>query len=178
MQELQIYLKLMSSVREHRYQLKVHPVFKRVDSCAAEFDSTTNYLYSTYDEFNESEVSSKKKIVVLGSGPNRIGQGIEFDYCCVQAALAFREENIETIMINSNPETVSTDFDVSDKLYFEPIVAEDVFEIIRHETPYGVVVQFGGQTPLKLTDEFEKKWCKNSGNTTLIYRYGRKQRKI
>ena len=114
------------SVREHRYKLNVHPVFKRVDSCAAEFDSTTNYLYSTYEEFNESEVTNKKKIVVLGSGPNRIGQGIEFDYCCVQAALAFREENIETIMINSNPETVSTDFDVSDKLYFEPIVAEDV----------------------------------------------------
>ena len=151
------------NVREHRYQLKVHPVFKRVDSCAAEFDSTTNYLYSTYDEFNESEVSSKKKIVVLGSGPNRIGQGIEFDYCCVQAALAFREENIETIMINSNPETVSTDFDVSDKLYFEPIVAEDVFEIIRHENPYGVVVQFGGQTPLKLTDEFEKNGVKILG---------------
>ena len=151
------------SVREHRYQLKVHPVFKRVDSCAAEFDSTTNYLYSTYDEFNESEVSSKKKIVVLGSGPNRIGQGIEFDYCCVQAALAFREENIETIMINSNPETVSTDFDVSDKLYFEPIVAEDVLEIIRHENPYGVVVQFGGQTPLKLTDEFEKNGVKILG---------------
>ena len=151
------------SVRKHRYQLKVHPVFKRVDSCAAEFDSTTNYLYSTYDEFNESEVSSKKKIVVLGSGPNRIGQGIEFDYCCVQAALAFREENIETIMINSNPETVSTDFDVSDKLYFEPIVAEDVFEVIRHENPYGVVVQFGGQTPLKLTDEFEKNGVKILG---------------
>ena len=150
-------------VRDHRYKLVVHPVFKRVDSCAAEFDSTTNYLYSTYDEFNESEVSSKKKIVVLGSGPNRIGQGIEFDYCCVQAALAFREENIETIMINSNPETVSTDFDVSDKLYFEPIVAEDVFEIIRHENPYGVVVQFGGQTPLKLTDEFERNGIKILG---------------
>ena len=150
-------------VRDHRYKLGVHPVFKRVDSCAAEFDSTTNYLYSTYDEFNESEVSSRKKIVVLGSGPNRIGQGIEFDYCCVQAALAFREENIETIMINSNPETVSTDFDVSDKLYFEPIVAEDVFEIIRHENPYGVVVQFGGQTPLKLTDEFERNGIKILG---------------
>jgi len=143
-------------VRAHRYELGIHPVYKRVDSCAAEFDSTTNYLYSTYDEFNESEVSNKKKIIVLGSGPNRIGQGIEFDYCCVQAALAFREENIETIMINSNPETVSTDFDVSDKLYFEPIVAEDVLEIVRHENPHGVVVQFGGQTPLKLTDEFEK----------------------
>ena len=143
-------------VRAHRYELGIHPVYKRVDSCAAEFDSTTNYLYSTYDEFNESEVSDKKKIIVLGSGPNRIGQGIEFDYCCVQAALAFREETIETIMINSNPETVSTDFDVSDKLYFEPIVAEDVLEIVRHENPHGVVVQFGGQTPLKLTDEFEK----------------------
>ena len=151
------------SVREHRYKLNVHPVFKRVDSCAAEFDSTTNYLYSTYEDFNESEVTNKKKIVVLGSGPNRIGQGIEFDYCCVQAALAFREENIETIMINSNPETVSTDFDVSDKLYFEPIVAEDVFEIIRHENPHGVVVQFGGQTPLKLTEEFEKNGIKILG---------------
>ena len=144
------------AVRKHRYEFEIHPVFKRVDSCAAEFDSTTNYLYSTYEQFNESEISNKKKIVVLGSGPNRIGQGIEFDYCCVQAALAFREENIETIMINSNPETVSTDFDVSDKLYFEPIVAEDVLEIIRHENPEGVVVQFGGQTPLKLTEEFEK----------------------
>ena len=143
-------------VRNHRYNLDVHPVFKRVDSCSAEFDCTTNYLYSTYDEENESDVSENKKVIVLGSGPNRIGQGIEFDYCCVQAALAFREEGVETIMINSNPETVSTDFDVSDKLYFEPIVAEDVFEIIRHENPEGVVVQFGGQTPLKLTDEFEK----------------------
>ena len=152
-------------VRNHRYELGVHPVFKRVDSCAAEFDSTTNYLYSTYDEFNESEVSDNKKVVVLGSGPNRIGQGIEFDYCCVQAALAFREENIETIMINSNPETVSTDFDVSDKLYFEPIVAEDVLEIVRHENPYGVVVQFGGQTPLKLTDEFEKNGVKILGTS-------------
>ena len=152
-------------VRNHRYKLDVHPVFKKVDSCAAEFDSTTNYLYSTYDEFNESEVSDKKKVIVLGSGPNRIGQGIEFDYCCVQAAMAFREENIETIMINSNPETVSTDFDVSDKLYFEPIVAEDVLEIIRHENPYGVVVQFGGQTPLKLTDEFEKNGVKILGTS-------------
>ena len=150
-------------VRKHRYNLDVHPVFKRVDSCSAEFDSTTNYLYSTYDEENESEVSENKKVIVLGSGPNRIGQGIEFDYCCVQAALAFREEGVETIMINSNPETVSTDFDVSDKLYFEPIVAEDVFEIIRHENPEGVVVQFGGQTPLKLTDEFEKNGVKILG---------------
>jgi len=150
-------------VRNHRYNLNVHPVFKRVDSCSAEFDSTTNYLYSTYDEENESEVSENKKVIVLGSGPNRIGQGIEFDYCCVQAALAFREEGVETIMINSNPETVSTDFDVSDKLYFEPIVAEDVFEIIRHENPEGVVVQFGGQTPLKLTDVFEKNGVKILG---------------
>ena len=153
-------------VRKHRYNLKVHPVFKRVDSCAAEFDSSTNYLYSTYEQENESVVSSNKKIVVLGSGPNRIGQGIEFDYCCVQAALAFREEGVETIMINSNPETVSTDFDVSDKLYFEPIVIEDVLEIIRHENPEGVVVQFGGQTPLKLTDEFEKNGIKVLGTPT------------
>ena len=144
------------SIRSKRYKLKIHPVYKRVDSCAAEFDSTTNYLYSTYDYENESVATNNKKIIVLGSGPNRIGQGIEFDYCCVQAALAFREEGIETIMVNSNPETVSTDFDVSDKLYFEPIVAEDVLEIIRHENPLGVVVQFGGQTPLKLTDELKE----------------------
>ena len=150
-------------VRKYRYDLEIHPVYKRVDSCAAEFDSTTNYLYSTYEQENESVVSKNKKIVVLGSGPNRIGQGIEFDYCCVQAALAFREEGVETIMINSNPETVSTDFDVSDKLYFEPIVAEDVFEIIRFENPEGVVVQFGGQTPLKLTDDFEKNGIKVLG---------------
>ncbi len=144
------------SIRSKRYKLKIHPVYKRVDSCAAEFDSTTNYLYSTYDYENESVATNNKKIIVLGSGPNRIGQGIEFDYCCVQAALSFREEGIETIMVNSNPETVSTDFDVSDKLYFEPIVAEDVLEIIRHENPLGVVVQFGGQTPLKLTDELKE----------------------
>ena len=144
------------SIRTKRYSLDIHPVYKRVDSCAAEFDSTTNYLYSSYDFENESIITNNKKIIVLGSGPNRIGQGIEFDYCCVQAALAFKEEGIETIMVNSNPETVSTDFDVSDKLYFEPIVAEDVLEIIRHENPLGVVVQFGGQTPLKLTDELKE----------------------
>ena len=143
-------------IRTKRYSLDIHPVYKRVDSCAAEFDSTTNYLYSSYDFENESIITNNKKIIVLGSGPNRIGQGIEFDYCCVQAALAFKEEGIETIMVNSNPETVSTDFDVSDKLYFEPIVAEDVLEIIRHENPLGVVVQFGGQTPLKLTDELKE----------------------
>lgn len=152
-------------LRNKRYDLKIHPVFKRVDSCAAEFDSTTNYLYSSYDFENESVVTENKKIIVLGSGPNRIGQGIEFDYCCVQAALAFKEEGIETIMVNSNPETVSTDFDVSDKLYFEPIVAEDVLEIIRHENPYGVVVQFGGQTPLKLTDELTKNNVKILGTS-------------
>ena len=150
-------------VRHLRAINKIHPTFKRVDSCAAEFESSTNYLYSTYDFENESTQSKNKKIIVLGSGPNRIGQGIEFDYCCVQAALAFREEGIETIMINSNPETVSTDFDVSDKLYFEPIVSEDVLEIIRHENPEGVVVQFGGQTPLKLTDELQKNGIKILG---------------
>ena len=150
-------------IRNLRAVHKVHPTFKRVDSCAAEFESSTNYLYSTYDFENESTQSKNKKIIVLGSGPNRIGQGIEFDYCCVQAALAFREEGIETIMINSNPETVSTDFDVSDKLYFEPIVSEDVLEIIRHDNPEGVVVQFGGQTPLKLTDELQKNGIKILG---------------
>ncbi len=150
-------------IRDLRAAHQVHPTFKRVDSCAAEFESSTNYLYSTYDFENESTQSKNKKIIVLGSGPNRIGQGIEFDYCCVQAALAFREEGIETIMINSNPETVSTDFDVSDKLYFEPIVSEDVLEIIRHENPEGVVVQFGGQTPLKLTDELQKNGIKILG---------------
>ena len=150
-------------IRDLRAAHRVHPTFKKVDSCAAEFESSTNYLYSTYDFENESTESKNKKIIVLGSGPNRIGQGIEFDYCCVQAALAFREEGIETIMINSNPETVSTDFDVSDKLYFEPIVSEDVLEIIRHENPEGVVVQFGGQTPLKLTYELQRNGIKILG---------------
>src|SRR6058998_466365 len=138
-------------IRERRWALGVHPAFKTVDTCAGEFPSSTPYLYSSYDEENESEPLGEQGIVILGSGPNRIGQGVEFDYCCVRAGLAFRELGYKTIMINSNPETVSTDFDISDKLYFEPLTFEDVLEITRWEKPKGVVVQLGGQTPLQLT---------------------------
>jgi carbamoyl-phosphate synthase large subunit len=138
------------TVREYRHQLGVRPVYKRVDSCAAEFAATTAYMYSTYEEECEANPSQRDKIMVLGGGPNRIGQGIEFDYCCVQAALALREDGYETIMVNCNPETVSTDYDTSDRLYFEPLTLEDVLEIIHLEQPKGVIVQYGGQTPLKL----------------------------
>ena len=137
-------------VRDRRLALGVKPVFKRVDSCAAEFSSNTAYMYSTYEQYCESEPSDKKKIMVLGGGPNRIGQGIEFDYCCVHAALAMRDDGYETIMVNCNPETVSTDFDTSDRLYFEPLTLEDVLSVIDVEKPVGVIVQYGGQTPLKL----------------------------
>jgi len=144
------------AVRERRWAMGIHPVYNMVDTCAGEFPAATPYLYSTYGEENESVRSERKKVVILGSGPNRIGQGVEFDYCCVQAALALREAGIETIMVNSNPETVSTDFDVSDKLYFEPLTLEDVIEIVRLEDPMGVIVQLGGQTPLKLAQPLEK----------------------
>jgi carbamoyl-phosphate synthase large subunit len=137
-------------VRRYRHQLKIHPVYKRVDTCAAEFATDTAYLYSTYEEENECAPSKREKIIVLGGGPNRIGQGIEFDYCCVHAAMALRELGYETIMVNCNPETVSTDYDISDRLYFEPLTLEDVLEIVAIEKPKGVVVQYGGQTPLKL----------------------------
>ena len=140
-------------VREARRSLNVRPVYKRVDTCAAEFETNTAYLYSTYEAEGsecEAEPGSNKKIMVLGGGPNRIGQGIEFDYCCVHAALAMREDGYETIMVNCNPETVSTDYDTSDRLYFEPVTLEDVLEIVDKEKPYGVIVQYGGQTPLKL----------------------------
>ncbi len=143
------------AVRDHRYKLNVHPVYKRVDTCAAEFATSTAYMYSTYDEECESQPSDRQKIMVLGGGPNRIGQGIEFDYCCVHAALAAREDGFETIMVNCNPETVSTDYDTSDRLYFEPVTLEDVLEIVRKEKPKGVIVQFGGQTPLKLANALE-----------------------
>ncbi|MFT4726934.1 MAG: carbamoyl-phosphate synthase large subunit [Granulosicoccus sp.] len=136
--------------RAYRQERGIRPVFKRVDSCAAEFASNTAYMYSTYEQVCESEPTSNKKIMVLGGGPNRIGQGIEFDYCCVHAALALREDGYETIMVNCNPETVSTDFDTSDRLYFEPLTLEDVLAIIDVEKPFGVIVQYGGQTPLKL----------------------------
>jgi len=138
------------AVREKRHKLGIRPVYKRVDTCAAEFATKTAYLYSTYEEECEAEPSQRKKIVVLGGGPNRIGQGIEFDYCCVHAALALREDGFETIMVNCNPETVSTDYDTSDRLYFEPVTLEDVLEIVEIEKPWGVIVQYGGQTPLKL----------------------------
>jgi carbamoyl-phosphate synthase large subunit len=143
------------AIRERRWALGVHPVYKTVDTCAGEFPSSTPYLYSCYDDENESEPFGENGVVILGSGPNRIGQGVEFDYCCVRAGLAFRDFGWRTIMINSNPETVSTDFDISDKLYFEPLTFEDVLEIVRLERPRGVVVQFGGQTPLQLTKRLE-----------------------
>lgn len=144
-----------NATREARQKAGVRPVFKRVDTCAAEFPTDTAYLYSTYDEECESQPSDKRKIMVLGGGPNRIGQGIEFDYCCVHAALALREDGYETIMVNCNPETVSTDFDTSDRLYFEPLTLEDVLAIVDVEQPEGVIVQFGGQTPLKLAQDLE-----------------------
>ncbi|HNN87500.1 MAG TPA: carbamoyl-phosphate synthase large subunit, partial [Pseudomonadales bacterium] len=139
-----------STIRELRHSLNVRPVYKRVDTCAAEFATDTAYMYSTYQEECEANPSTRDKIMVLGGGPNRIGQGIEFDYCCVHAALAMREDGYETIMVNCNPETVSTDYDTSDRLYFEPVTLEDVLEIVAKEKPKGVIVQFGGQTPLKL----------------------------
>lgn len=142
-------------VRQHRHSLNLHPVYKRVDTCSAEFVTDTAYLYSTYEEECEANPSQRKKIMILGGGPNRIGQGIEFDYCCVHAALALRESGFETIMVNCNPETVSTDYDTSDRLYFEPLTLEDVLEICHTEQPDGVIVQYGGQTPLKLANELE-----------------------
>jgi len=144
------------AVRERRKALGVRPVYKRVDTCAAEFATNTAYMYSTYEDECEAEPSSRKKIMVLGGGPNRIGQGIEFDYCCVHAALALREDGYETIMVNCNPETVSTDYDTSDRLYFEPLTLEDVLEIVDKEKPAGVIVQYGGQTPLKLALGLER----------------------
>jgi carbamoyl-phosphate synthase large subunit len=144
-----------AAIRTHRKSLGIKPVFKRVDTCAAEFPSATAYMYSTYEEECEAAPSDRRKIMVLGGGPNRIGQGIEFDYCCVHAALAMREDGYETIMVNCNPETVSTDYDTSDRLYFEPVTLEDVLAIVEVERPTGVIVQFGGQTPLKLVDALQ-----------------------
>ena len=143
------------AVRAKRWELNVRPVYKRVDTCAAEFDTRTAYMYSTYEEECESRPTGRKKVMVLGGGPNRIGQGIEFDYCCVHAALSLREDGYETIMVNCNPETVSTDYDTSDRLYFEPLTLEDVLEIVAVEKPLGVIVQYGGQTPLKLAQDLD-----------------------
>ncbi len=142
-------------VRKLRHSLNIRPVYKRVDTCAAEFSTATSYFYSTYEEECESNPTNNKKVMVLGGGPNRIGQGIEFDYCCVHAAMALREDGFETIMVNCNPETVSTDYDTSDRLYFEPLTLEDVLEIVDKEKPIGVIVQYGGQTPLKLAKALE-----------------------
>ncbi|MEY3942570.1 MAG: hypothetical protein RLZZ133_260 [Pseudomonadota bacterium] len=144
-----------TEIRKLRHALNVRPVYKRVDTCAAEFNTTTSYFYSTYEKECEAAPTDRKKVMVLGGGPNRIGQGIEFDYCCVHAAMALREDGFETIMVNCNPETVSTDFDTSDRLYFEPLTLEDVLEIVDKEKPVGVIVQYGGQTPLKLAKALE-----------------------
>ncbi|HEX3234505.1 MAG TPA: carbamoyl-phosphate synthase large subunit [Gemmatimonadales bacterium] len=144
------------AVRTERHRLGIRPAYKTVDTCAGEFPSSTPYLYSSYDEENEARTSGEPTVVILGSGPNRIGQGVEFDYCCVRAAIAFRELGYRTVMVNSNPETVSTDFDISDALYFEPLTLEDVLEIVAVEQPVGVVVQFGGQTPLRLARGLER----------------------
>ena len=152
-------------VRELRHKLQLHPVYKRVDTCAAEFSTDTAYMYSTYEQECEARPSDRDKILVLGGGPNRIGQGIEFDYCCVHAALAMREDGYETIMVNCNPETVSTDYDTSDRLFFEPVTLEDVLEIVRLEKPKGVIVQFGGQTPLKLARALEAQGVPIVGTT-------------
>ncbi|MEH6635426.1 MAG: carbamoyl-phosphate synthase large subunit [Halioglobus sp.] len=154
-----------AEVREHRHGLGIRPVYKRVDTCAAEFASATAYMYSTYEEECEAAPTDRDKILVLGGGPNRIGQGIEFDYCCVHAALAMREDGYETIMVNCNPETVSTDYDTSDRLYFEPVTLEDVLEIVDLEQPKGVIVQFGGQTPLKLARALEAQGVPIIGTT-------------
>src|SRR5512138_2449770 len=153
------------SVRRRRTTMGIRPVYKRVDTCAAEFATSTAYLYSTYEEECEAEPTDRKKIMILGGGPNRIGQGIEFDYCCVHAALALREAGFETIMVNCNPETVSTDYDTSDRLYFEPLTLEDVLEIIAREKPEGVIVQYGGQTPLKLCRALEANGAPIIGTT-------------
>ena len=152
-------------IRELRKSLEIQPVFKLVDTCAAEFESYTPYYYSTYEQENEARISDRKKIMILGGGPNRIGQGIEFDYCCVHASFALREIGVESIMVNSNPETVSTDYDTSDKLYFEPLTREDVLDIIESEKPDGVIVQFGGQTPLNLAVPLDKYGVKIIGTS-------------
>ena len=151
-----LYDKNEKDIRNFRSENSITPVFKRIDTCAAEFESSTAYMYSTYSSCCESKPTDNKKIIILGGGPNRIGQGIEFDYCCVHASMALKDAGYETIMINCNPETVSTDYDTSDRLYFEPLTVEDVMSIIDIEKPWGVIVQYGGQTPLKLADELEK----------------------
>jgi len=153
------------AIRRERHRLGIRPAYKTVDTCAGEFPSSTPYLYSSYDEENEARAGGDRTVVILGSGPNRIGQGVEFDYCCVRAAMSFRELGYRTVMVNSNPETVSTDFDISDVLYFEPLTLEDVLEIVAVEQPIGVVVQFGGQTPLRLARGLEREGVKILGTS-------------
>jgi carbamoyl-phosphate synthase large subunit len=143
-------------VRTRRGEEELRPVYKRVDTCGAEFEAYTPYFYSTYEMEDESEPTERRKIIILGGGPNRIGQGIEFDYCCCHASFALKEEGFETIMVNCNPETVSTDYDTSDRLYFEPLTLEDIIHIVETEKPEGVIVQYGGQTPLSLALDLQK----------------------
>src|SRR5258708_6475103 len=161
----QIWRTTSASVRLQRARYGVTPVFKRVDTCAAEFESFTPYLYSTYEDEDESDAQSRFKVMILGSGPNRIGQGIEFDYCCCHAAYALREYGFEATRMNCNPETVSTDYDTSDRLYFEPLTLEDVLAIVEREKPQGVIVQFGGQTPLNLALELKRNGVPIIGTT-------------
>lgn len=154
-------------IRGYRFKNEIFPVYKTVDTCAAEFEAGTPYHYSTYEKFNEVISSDKEKIIILGGGPNRIGQGIEFDYCCVRCVKALREEGYETIMINCNPETVSTDYDITDKLYFEPLTTEDVLNICHYERNIkGIVVSFGGQTPLRISKELERNGLKILGTSS------------
>ena len=166
------------AIRNTRRELGVVPVYKRVDTCAAEFSTSTAYMYSTYEEECEANPTNRRKIMILGGGPNRIGQGIEFDYCCVHAALALREDGFETIMVNCNPETVSTDYDTSDRLYFEPLTLEDVLEVLAKEKPEGVIVQFGGQTPLKLSRALEEAGAPIIGTTPGCHRRRRRPRAL
>ena len=160
-----------SDVRERRWAWGIRPTYNVVDTCAGEFPAETPYYYSSYEDEDEAQPSDREKVIILGSGPNRIGQGIEFDYCCVQAVLALREAGFETIMVNSNPETVSTDFDVSDKLYFEPLTLEDTLEIIQRENPKGIIVQLGGKplssSPLSSPGWAPRSWGPRSRRSTV-----------
>ena len=165
-------------IAERRREFGVRPVYKAVDTCGAEFQAFTPYLYSTYEGEDEAAPDQRRKIIILGGGPNRIGQGIEFDYCCVHASLALKDDGFETIMVNCNPETVSTDYDISDRLYFEPLTFEDVFAIVEREQPAGVIVQFGGQTPLKLAVPLARAGVPDPGHAARRDRSRRRSRAL